>query len=349
MCSYKEKVNYKRVCRVYKAAGLSVKRTRRKKLIRSLRPALQLHAANQEWAIDFVSDVSAGRSFRVLSGVDSFTRECLPLEVDTSMGRQRLTRVLDRIIQQRGLPLAIRSDNGPDLTSRHFLAWSIESKVDLIHIQPGRPIQNAHVESFHGRLRDECLNVSWFWNLFDARRRIESWRKDYNGHRPHSSLGYRTPEEFARQVAPSPSASSGSAPLDSPQGQALRAATPALTQVQLRAQTVHQEGEAALHCGSDSAKLVTNFGGRPRCRLDSSTCPRFLFLHRAESEDNVPGKSDSAWYKEPSFDRDAHASCTLVAKSQDSFTIAEHDAFHIVVARMTQDLINTILIRITDK
>ena len=184
-----QSINHKRVWRVYKVAGLSVKRTRRKKLIRSLRPALQLHAANQEWAIDFVSDVSAGRSFRVLSGVDSFTRECLPLEVDTSMGRQRLTRVLDRIIQQRGLPLAIRSDNGPDLTSRHFLAWSIESKVDLIHIQPGRPIQNAHVESFHGRLRDECLNVSWFWNLFDARRRIESWRKDYNGHRPHSSFG----------------------------------------------------------------------------------------------------------------------------------------------------------------
>jgi putative transposase len=247
-----QSINHKRVWRVYKAAGLSVKRTRRKKLIRSLRPALQLHAANQEWAVDFASDVmNAGRSFRVFSVVDSFTRECLVLEVDTSMGSHRLTRILDRIIQQRGLPLAIRSDNGPELTSRHFLAWSIENKVDLIHIQPGKPVQNAHVESFHGRLRDECLNVSWFWNLFDARRKIELWRKDYNGQRPHSSLGYRTPEEFARQVAPSPSASSRSAPPDSPQGQALRAASPALTQARLRARTVQQEGEAAWHPGGE--------------------------------------------------------------------------------------------------
>lgn len=245
-------INHKRVWRVYKAAGLSVKRTRRKKLVRSLRPALQLHAANQEWAVDFVSDVMhGGRTFRVFSVVDSFTRECLALEVDTSMGSHRLTRVLDRIIQQRGSPLAVRSDNGPELTSRHLLAWSIENKVDLIHIQPGKPVQNAHVESFHGRLRDECLNVSWFWNLFDARRKIELWRKDYNGQRPHSSLGYRTPEEFARHVAPSSSASSGSAPPNSPQGQALRAASPALTQARLRAQTIHHEGEAALHCGGE--------------------------------------------------------------------------------------------------
>ena len=246
-------VNHKRVWRVYKAAGLSVKRTRRKKLTRSLRPALQLHAANQEWAVDFASDVMhAGRTFRVFSVVDSFTRECLALEVDTSMGSQRLTRVLDRIIEQRGLPVAIRSDNGPELTSRHFLAWSIENQVDLIHIQPGKPVQNAHVESFHGRLRDECLNVSWFWNLFDARRKIELWRNDYNLCRPHSSLGYRTPEEFARQAAASPFASSSSAPPDSPQGQALRAAAPALTRAQLRTQTVHQKGEAALRCGAES-------------------------------------------------------------------------------------------------
>jgi putative transposase len=245
-------INHKRVWRVYKAAGLSVKRTRRKKLVRSLRPALLLHAANQEWAIDFVRDVlHAGRSFRVLSVVDCFTRECLALEVDTSLGSQRVTRVLNRIIQQRGRPLAVRSDNGTELTSRRYLAWSIENKVDLIHIQPGKPVQNAHVESFNGRLRDECLNVSWFWNLFDARRKIELWRKDYNGQRPHSSLGYRTPEEFARQIAPSPSASLGSAPPDSRQGQARWAATPALTQVRLHAQTANQKGEAALHCGGE--------------------------------------------------------------------------------------------------
>jgi putative transposase len=93
--------------------------------------------------------------------------------------------------------MAIRCDNGPELTSRHFLAWCVERQIELIHIQPGKPTQNALVESFHGRLREECLQVSWFQNLFDARRKITEWRKEYNGERPHSSLGYRTPQEFA--------------------------------------------------------------------------------------------------------------------------------------------------------
>jgi putative transposase len=247
-----ERINHKRVWRVYRAAGLSVKRRCRKKLTRSLRPLLQLHSANQEWAIDFASDVlHGGRTFRVLSVVDSYTRECLALEVDTNIGSHRLTRVLERIVGQRGVPLALRCDNGPELTSRHFLAWCIERKTDLLHIQPGKPTQNAHIESFHGRLRDECLNASWFWNLFDARRKIEAWRRDYNGQRPHSSLGYRTPEEFARQVAPLPSAVSGSTPPNLSQGQALRAAPPALTQVRLRAREFHQEGKAALQCGDE--------------------------------------------------------------------------------------------------
>jgi hypothetical protein len=140
---------------------------------------------------------------------------------------------------------------GAELTSRHFLAWSIENKVDLIHIQPGKPVQNAHVESFHGRLRDECLNVSWFWNVFDARRKIEVWRRDYNGQRPRSSLGYRTPEEFARQLAPSPSASSDSAPPYSHQGHALQAAS-----------AVHREGEAALLSGGELAKLLDELLGQ---------------------------------------------------------------------------------------
>jgi len=105
--------------------------------------------------------------------------------------------VLDEVIAQRGRPQAIRCDNGPELTSRHFLAWSVEWKIELRHIQPGKPTQNAHVESFHGRLREECLRLSWFTNLFDARRKITSWRKGYNEERPHSSLDYRTPTEFA--------------------------------------------------------------------------------------------------------------------------------------------------------
>ncbi len=95
------------------------------------------------------------------------------------------------------MPLAIRCDNGPELTSRHFLAWCVERKIELMHIQPGKPTQNARVESFHGRLRDECLTVSWFQNLFDARRKIAAWRIEYNEERPHSSLGYKTPKEFA--------------------------------------------------------------------------------------------------------------------------------------------------------
>ena len=112
-----------------------------------------------------------------------------------------MSRVLDSIIAERGLPLAIRCDNGPELTSRHFLAWSLEQKIDLLHIQPGEPTQNARVESFNGRPREECLTVSWFQNLFDARRKIAAWRTEYNSARPHSSLGYLTPNECAAQNA----------------------------------------------------------------------------------------------------------------------------------------------------
>ena len=109
--------------------------------------------------------------------------------------------MLDAIVAERGEPMAIRCDNGPELTSRHFLAWCVERKIELLHIQPGKPTQNARVESFHGRLRDECLSVSWFQNLFDARRKIAAWRIEYNEQRPHSSLGYKTPSEFAAQAA----------------------------------------------------------------------------------------------------------------------------------------------------
>lgn len=193
-----ECINHKRVCRVYRDLGLSVKRTKRKRLRRTLKPRPVLTAANQEWSIDFASDVAAGgQRLRVFSVIDSFTRECLVLEVDTSMPSRRVTRVLKRVMEQRGQPLAIRSDNGPEYTSRHYLAWCIEHKIDAVHIQPGKPTQNAHVESFHGRLRDECLNTSWFWNLWDARRKIGDWRIEYNTRRPHSALGYLTPEEFA--------------------------------------------------------------------------------------------------------------------------------------------------------
>lgn len=200
-------MNHKKVQRVYGELGLSVKRTRRKHLRRNLQPRPVLTAPNQEWALDFASDVTAaGQRFRVLGVIDSFTRQCLALEVATSFPSRRVTRVLERAIAAHGKPQSIRSDNGPELTSRHYLAWAIEWKIDLVHIQPGKPTQNGGMESFNGKLRDECLNTSWFWNLFDARRKISAWKMEYNSCRPHSSLSYLTPDEFARQwrlVSPS--------------------------------------------------------------------------------------------------------------------------------------------------
>jgi putative transposase len=170
-------VNHKKVQRVYRELGLSVKRTLRKHLRRTLQPRPVLTAPNQEWALDFASDVTAaGQRFRVLGVIDSFTRQCLALEVATSFPSRRVTRVLERAIAAHGKPQSIRSDNGPELTSRHYLAWAIEWKIDLLHIQPGKPTQNGGMESFNGKLRDECLNTSWFWNPFDARRKISAWK-----------------------------------------------------------------------------------------------------------------------------------------------------------------------------
>ena len=197
-----EHVNHKRVHRIYCEAGLRIRRKKRKHCMREGRPLVARSAANQEWALDFAHDaVACGRSIRVLSVVDAYTRECLALEVDTSLASRRVTRVLEQIVAERGVPQAIRCDNGPELTSRHFQAWCIERQIELVHIQPGKPTQNARIESFHGRLREECLAVSWFQNLFDARRKIAAWRKEYNEERPHSSLGYKTPKEFAEAQA----------------------------------------------------------------------------------------------------------------------------------------------------
>ncbi len=198
-----EHVNHKRVYRVYRAAGLAIRRKARKRLRRVGCPRPALTGPNQEWAVDFVHDAAAsGRAFRVLSVLDVYTRECLALEVDTSFASRRVTRVLEGLVSERGRPEAVRCDNGPELTSRHFLAWGLERGIELVHIEPGKPVQNAHIESFHGRLREECLNASWFGTLFEARAKIGAWRQEYNQERPHSSLGYRTPAEFARQRRP---------------------------------------------------------------------------------------------------------------------------------------------------
>ncbi len=132
---------------------------------------------------------------------DAFTRECVALEVDTSFASRRVTGVLDRAIAVRGAPRTIRSDNGPESTSRHFIAWARDRGIELLHLQPGKPMQNGRLESPNGKLRDEFVSIRWFPSLFEARRQAKAWRLDYNEVRPHSSLGYRTPEQFARQAA----------------------------------------------------------------------------------------------------------------------------------------------------
>ncbi len=194
-------VNHKRVYRLYREEGLAMRIRQRQRIRWTGRASSPVATRpNQRWSIDFVSDcVSTGRVVRMLTVVDDCTRECPAIEVDTSLGGLRVRRVLDRIASERGLPEAIVLDNGPEFRGRALAAWSEERGVRLDFIQPGKPAQNAFAESFNGRLRDECLNANWFTSLSDARRKIEDWRQDYNQQRPHSSLNYLPPAEFARQ------------------------------------------------------------------------------------------------------------------------------------------------------
>ena len=192
------RVNHKRLYRIYRQEHLAVRRLKRKRLVRPPAPIAVLVRANQEWSMDFVMDgLATGRVLRMLTVVDSYTRECLAIEVASCLSSRRVTRVLEWVIEQRGAPETIRCDNGPEFTSRHFLAWCEDRGIRLLHIQPGRPMQNGWIESFNGRFRDECLNANWFTTMADARQKIEAWREQYNNERPHSSLGYRTPHEFA--------------------------------------------------------------------------------------------------------------------------------------------------------
>ena len=208
-------VNHKRVYRLYAEEGLQVRRRRRKRVNASLRRPMELPGRpTQRWSMDFASDsLASGRRFRALVVVDDYTRECLGIEVDTSLSGERVARLLDRAGERAGLPEAVVSDNGPEFTSRALDAWAYEQGVELRFIQPGKPIQNAFAESFIGKFRDECLNEHWFANLADARAKLEDWRIDDNTNRPHSSLGNATPSEFARrsQKLRSPTAPSASA------------------------------------------------------------------------------------------------------------------------------------------
>lgn len=196
-----ERINHKRVYRLYRAAGLAVRRQPRKRVARSRveRPTIGA-MPNASWTLDFMSDaLGRGRRIRVLSVLDTCTREALAIEVNTSLPSAVVVRVLERVISERGQPAELVMDNGPELTSRRLDQWAYEREIQLRFIEPGKPVQNAVMESFNGRLRDECLNQHWFMSLADARQIIEAWRVDYNHVRPHSSLGYRTPKEVYQQ------------------------------------------------------------------------------------------------------------------------------------------------------
>ena len=201
-------INHKRVYRLYRELGLAMRRKRRPRSSRAALPAKVMPSrANQHWAMDFVSDtVAGGQPFRAFTLVDQYTRECPAIEVDTSLPGLRVIRGLERLRQERGLPEEITCDNGPEFVSRAVQAWCAQKGVLLRYIAPGKPMQNVYVESFNGRLREECLNTNWFLHLADARRIIESWRQDYNEQRPHSALAYRTPYEFAALFASPPTA-----------------------------------------------------------------------------------------------------------------------------------------------
>lgn len=192
-------VNHKRVYRLYIAEGLQVRLKRRKKLASQRRVSLSVpQAPNERWTMDFMSDALAdGRRFRVLTVLDSYTRECLAIRVGVHLRAPDVTMTLDDVIERRGAPELITCDNGTEFTSNHMDAWAYSRGVRLDHIRPGKPVENAFIESFNGRLRDECLNSHWFRTITEACRDIEAWRSDYNQVRPHSRLGDLPPEVFA--------------------------------------------------------------------------------------------------------------------------------------------------------
>lgn len=194
-------VNHKKVYRLYKEEKLELRRKGKKRFKSELRGQPEKPIAPcQLWTMDFVSDALCnGRSFRTLNLVDAFTRQCLAIEADTSLGGERVVRVLDSVVAQRGKPQVIQIDNGPEFRSKALDIWACQNGVKLHFIEPGKPTQNGLIESFNGRFRDECLNQEWFSSLKEARQLIEAWRVGYNAKRPHSSLGYLPPDVWAKR------------------------------------------------------------------------------------------------------------------------------------------------------
>ena len=192
-------INHKKLFRLYREEKLTVRRRGgRKRAIGTRAPMLVPMMPNDRWSLDFVSDqLTCGRRFRILTVVDDCTRECLALVADTSLSGIRVARELDRLMIERGKPKMVVSDNGSELTSNAILTWADHSRVAWHYIAPGKPMQNAFIESFNGRLRDELLNETLFTSLAQARVGLGCWRADYNDARPHSQLGWKTPSEFA--------------------------------------------------------------------------------------------------------------------------------------------------------
>lgn len=192
------RVNHKRIERLCREEGLLLPRRRGKRVARARVPMPVPEGPNERWSMDFMRDtLASGRVFRVFTLVDDFTRESPTIELDTCLSGERVVQVLERLRVSRGLPASIVVDNGPEFTGRALDAWAHQHQVQLSFIRPGKPVENAYIESFNGRLRDECLNQHWFLSLADARRTIEAWRIEYNHERPHSGLGGLTPSEFA--------------------------------------------------------------------------------------------------------------------------------------------------------
>jgi putative transposase len=196
-------INHKRTERIYREEGLALRRKRRRKGAAGARVVLPFpQRINERWSMDFVTDsIVTGRKFRSLAIVDDYSRECPAIEVDTSLGGRRVVNVLEKLAEIRGVPDVITIDNGPEFAGRVLDEWAYRKGVKLSFIRPGKPIENAYIESFNGRFRDECLNTNWFMSLKHAREVIEEWRRDYNEVRPHSSLKGSTPKAYAESAA----------------------------------------------------------------------------------------------------------------------------------------------------
>ncbi len=197
-------INHKRVDRLYCEEGLNLRVKRPKRRVSAAhRVAMdQAQSINERWSMDFVSDgLYNGRRFRALTVVDNFSRECLAIRADQDIKGQQVVEVLNRLKFTRGLPSSIQVDNGPEFISKALDKWAYENGIILNFSRPGKPTDNAFIESFNGSFRDECLNVNWFLSLSDDKKKIEEWRVEYNNWRPHSSLNNMTPEEFAEKNA----------------------------------------------------------------------------------------------------------------------------------------------------